>query len=101
MASVLIGKGAESAGVITAAPRADNKYASSKSTNSSASAVQARGKSGANKRLSTRDFFDLSELDQEGEDDWEMVLAVGEHPDTIGQRKARVQDIVVKGYEDG
>ena len=99
---MLVRKGAESAGVITAAPRADNKYASNKSSSSATAPSQPRAKAGgANKRLSTRDFFDLSELDQDGEDDWEMVLAVGEHPDSVGQRKARVQDIVVKGYEDG
>jgi hypothetical protein len=61
----------------------------------------AKSANAARRRLSTRDFFDLKQLDQEGEEDWEMVLAVGEHPDNIGQRKARVQDIVVKGYEDG
>ncbi len=110
LSSVLLKKGAESAGVITAAPRAGNNY----STGPSISAPKLKGATGssntssnfnakASRRLSTRDFFDLRQCDadEDRERDWEMVMAVGEHPDSVQQRRARLQDVVIKGYANG
>lgn len=106
LSSVLAKKGAESAGVIAAAQRAGNGYSGPSSrvpAPNSTSAPSTRGSKPGNssRRLSTRDFFDLQQLDAAEENAWEMVLAVGEHPDNTSQRNTRTQDIVVKGYENG
>jgi hypothetical protein len=98
IASVLLKKGAQSAGVIGAAPRADNSYSG---PSSRVPSPPSKGRPAAPRRLSTRDFFDLQALDAAEENDWNMVLAVGEHPDNVSQRHVRTQDIVVKGYENG
>jgi hypothetical protein len=101
LAAVLLRKGAESDGVIAAAQRAGNTYSSGAPPPPPPHQSGPKGRPNAGRRLSTRAFFDLQQADAEEENDWEMVLAVGVHPDSVGQRKARGQDVVVKGYENG
>lgn len=98
LSAVLIAKSSESAGVIASAPKANSAPAPSTGI------PQVANKSNKSaRRLSTRDFFDLKALDRQinAVDDWEMVLAVGEHQEFGRKSGSRIQDIVFKGYEDG
>lgn len=102
LSAVLIHKSAESEGVIAAAPKANSAPAPSTGMaqvpNKSAKTNQK-----ASRRLSTRDFFDLKSLGNavSAADDWEMVLAVGEHQEYGRKSDNRIQDIIIKGYQNG
>lgn len=102
LSAVLIHKAAESEGVISSAPKANSAPAPSTGM------AQVPNKSNkpnpkASRRLSTRDFFDLKSLGNAvaAVDDWEMVLAVGEHQEYGRKSENRIQDIIFKGYQNG
>lgn len=100
LSAVLIARSAENEGVIAAAPKANSAPAPSTGAAQVSNKTAKSNKSA--RRLSTRDFFDLKSLDKAitPVEEWEMVLAVGEHAEAK-KVTSRVQDIIFKGYQNG